>query len=140
MMAVSLVAYPAWLCWCRDRRHGAGHVPAALVVPIEALARKMPIVLASRVPGDPIFSGTYGFSGSEIDLIERGVTPPVRCGRIKRACCWRFVWDPGSTKQQLVAYSGRSDNSLTGLKARESGFETLRRADPHHPETYEFSR
>ncbi len=54
---------------------GAGHVPDTLVAPIQNLAGEMPVVLATRVPAGPIFTETYGFPGSEIDLIKRGVIP-----------------------------------------------------------------
>jgi len=52
---------------------GAGHVPAALVPDIGSLAAAMPVVLATRVPGGRIFTRTYAFAGSEMDLAERGV-------------------------------------------------------------------
>jgi L-asparaginase len=52
---------------------GAGHLPGSLVPAIEQVARAMPVVLASRVPGGPIFARTYGFPGSEIDLLGRGL-------------------------------------------------------------------
>ena len=52
---------------------GAGHVPADLVPPIEALVRTVPVVLATRVPAGPVFTRTYAFPGSETDLRARGV-------------------------------------------------------------------
>lgn len=52
---------------------GAGHLPGRLVAACEQVARDMPVVLASRVPGGPIFARTYGFPGSEIDLLGRGL-------------------------------------------------------------------
>ncbi|MEC5293672.1 MULTISPECIES: asparaginase [unclassified Aurantimonas] len=54
---------------------GAGHVPAGLAPQIEVLCKLMPVVLSSRVTTGPIFTRTYGFPGSEIDLISRGLIP-----------------------------------------------------------------
>ena len=52
---------------------GAGHVPARLVDKIEDLARKIPVVLTSRVDGGRICTQTYGYAGSETDLLGRGI-------------------------------------------------------------------
>lgn len=52
---------------------GAGHVPAHLVAILERLSKEMPVVLASRVIGGPIFRSTYGFAGSEMDLADKGL-------------------------------------------------------------------
>ncbi len=52
---------------------GGGHVPAAMVEPLEALAREVPVVLASRTGSGSALRHSYGFDGSEIDLLARGV-------------------------------------------------------------------
>lgn len=52
---------------------GAGHVPAAAVPHLEALASVMPVVLASRTGAGPILQHTYAFRGSERDLLARGM-------------------------------------------------------------------
>lgn len=54
---------------------GAGHVPAAMAPALEKLAATMPVVLASRAMTGPVFTGTYGYPGGEIDLIGRGLVP-----------------------------------------------------------------
>ena len=51
---------------------GAGHVPAWTVEAIGALAARAPVVLASRAGAGEVFAGTYGYPGSESDLIARG--------------------------------------------------------------------
>ena len=54
---------------------GAGHVPAEAAEAVGALAARMPVVLASRCATGPVFTGTYGYPGGEIDLIGRGAIP-----------------------------------------------------------------
>lgn len=52
---------------------GVGHVPSAYVDELEALARRVPVVLATRTGRGPVLRRTYGFSGSESDLLARGL-------------------------------------------------------------------
>jgi L-asparaginase len=58
---------------------GAGHVPAAAVDAISDLVAQMPVVLCSRVRAGRVFTQTYGFAGSEMDLLKRGV---ICCGHL----------------------------------------------------------
>lgn len=52
---------------------GGGHVPSGMVPSLERLASRMPVVLASRTGGGEVLQKTYGFPGSERDLIGRGL-------------------------------------------------------------------
>ena len=52
---------------------GGGHLPSVMVEPLASLAQNMPVVLASRTGGGEVLRRTYGFPGSETDLLSRGL-------------------------------------------------------------------
>ncbi|ANN22125.1 L-asparaginase [Amycolatopsis orientalis] len=54
--------------------NGAGHVSAGAADVIERALPEVPIVIAGRTGAGPTFRSTYGFRGSESDLIAMGAT------------------------------------------------------------------
>ncbi len=58
---------------------GVGHVHSIMAEPLESLAGEMPVVLASRTGSGEVHRNTYGFTGSESDLLSRGL---IRAGML----------------------------------------------------------
>ncbi|MGW1887175.1 asparaginase [Streptomyces sp. NPDC001970] len=54
---------------------GAGHVPAPVAETVGKATGRLAVVLATRTGAGPIAEHTYGFAGSETDLISRGAVP-----------------------------------------------------------------
>jgi L-asparaginase len=50
-------------------------VPADVAPLLGDLAEKIPVVLATRAMTGPVFTSTYGYPGSEIDLMARNLVP-----------------------------------------------------------------
>ena len=89
---------------------GAGHVSEGLAAAVgEAVAAGMPVVLSSRTGSGPVLRGTYGFVGSEQDLIARGAVPSGWTdARKARLLLWSLLAAdaPGEVVRAVVAERG----------------------------------
>jgi L-asparaginase len=70
---------------------GAGHVPADAAPILGDLSAMIPVVLASRAMTGPVFTRTYGYPGSEIDLIARDVVPAGYLSGLKARLLVGFI-------------------------------------------------
>ena len=80
---------------------GAGHLPAWYAPIISELAAAVPLVLATRVPSGPVFTQTYGFTGSETDSLQRGAIPGGGLGSLKSRLLLSFLVNGGGAGDTL---------------------------------------
>ncbi|WP_448725187.1 asparaginase [Pseudomonas farris] len=80
---------------------GAGHVCASWAKVIETIARKVPVIIATRTGSGSTAQSTYGFIGSEMDLIRKGASMAgFLCPRKTRILLWLLV---GCQRQDELA-------------------------------------
>ena len=93
---------------------GGGHVPSSMVDALEAAHRAMPVVLCSRTGAGEVLAHTYGFVGSESDLLARGlVAGGALDGRKARvALSLALAASPG--RAEAVAHFAKVRDSLGG--------------------------
>jgi L-asparaginase len=81
---------------------GVGHVPEPLVDTLTALVGRIPVVLASRTPAGPTLTRTYGFPGSEQDLLTRGLIPSGWLHPYKARILLRALLTAGAKPQDIA--------------------------------------
>lgn len=80
---------------------GAGHVSASWADSVEAIAQKIPVIVATRTGSGATARSTYGFDGGEIDLTRRGaLMAGFLCPRKARILLWLLV---GCDRQDELA-------------------------------------
>ncbi len=95
---------------------GAGHVPSRIVPALESAARQIPVVLASRTGAGDVLTGTYGFAGSESDLLRRGLIPAGGLDPAHAAVLLRLLLMAGIDRDRLAYYfdqACRADGPIT---------------------------
>jgi L-asparaginase len=80
---------------------GGGHVPSITVDALEDLAVKMPVILASRTGGGEVLRSTYGFIGSEMHLLERGLIYAGPLDGLKARLYLTLLLRAGATREEI---------------------------------------
>ncbi|GAB3479136.1 L-asparaginase [Polaromonas eurypsychrophila] len=81
---------------------GAGHLPSLMADRVAELSQSMPVILATRVAAGPVFTSTYGFAGSELDLIGKGAVPSGELSGPKACLLLRLLLAQGLQGATLV--------------------------------------
>ena len=85
---------------------GAGHVTASLAEAVSKATERLPVVFASRTGSGPTARNTYGFVGSESDLISRGAVAAGWLTPVKaRLLLWallRLGCSPGCVEAEFA--------------------------------------
>ncbi|WGD29350.1 asparaginase [Ancylobacter sp. WKF20] len=88
---------------------GAGHVPGPVAEIVGEVAAHLPVLLASRTLSGPAFERTYGYPGSEIDLIGRGALAagflPGPKARLVLMLALRAGWNRPTLERALAAFA-----------------------------------
>jgi L-asparaginase len=86
---------------------GVGHVPSVMAKPLESLANEMPVVLASRTGSGEVHRETYGFAGSESDLLDRGLINAGMLDGPKARLFLSLLLRSGASKEEVAGEFGR---------------------------------
>ena len=82
---------------------GSGHVPSRFVETLEALAERVPVILASRVGAGETYRQTYAYAGGEMDLVRRKLIPSGDLDAAKARILLTALLAAGADRAGIVA-------------------------------------
>jgi L-asparaginase len=80
---------------------GGGHVPSPVVPALSEVASLIPVIVASRTNSGEGLRNTYGYPGSEVDLLSRGLVPAVSLDAAHAAVLLRLLLMAGVERSSL---------------------------------------
>ncbi len=86
---------------------GGGHVPPAMVPALTLAAEMIPVVLTSKCLGGGVLTGTYGYAGAEIDLLERGLISAGHLSASKAHAALTLTLHRGCTISEIRILFGK---------------------------------
>ena len=81
---------------------GAGHVPAAAVPTLAAVAARIPVVFVSRTGAGDVYLSSGAFPGSERDLLEAGLIPGGAFDGPKARVLLSLLLGAGATRDEIA--------------------------------------
>jgi L-asparaginase len=82
---------------------GGGHIPGRLAELVGAAAARVPVVLASHIDAGEVLTSTYGYPGSEVDLIARAAISAGPLSYRQAAVLLRLLLMTGIDRDQIGA-------------------------------------
>jgi len=81
---------------------GGGHVPRQLMTSLAKAADELPVVFASRTGAGELYESTYGFPGSERDLLAHGLLNSGMLDGLKSRLLLTILLATGATRDEIT--------------------------------------